>query len=165
LVNTDGVASYMDWWASPSQIRAGTGLISEAAKVRNELAALGALKAPQAGTLDEIFQNLIREICEMQGGMSPVTVAFQGFAIGPTHRYSRPDVYGESADGPGGTESTTVYPVRAQYYFRIAQKDAFLIQQHDEVFKCFKNVGGLWQCNLAPGGKGMVRQLREERAG
>jgi hypothetical protein len=140
-------------------------LISEAAKVRNELATLGVLKAPKAGSLDEIFQNLIRENCEMQGGSLPVKVTFQSLVIGQTHPYGRPDAYGESADGPGGTASTIVYPVRAQYYFRIAHPDAYLIQQHDEVFKCFKNSFGKWQCNPDVGGKGMVKQFREERAG
>jgi hypothetical protein len=55
--------------------------------------------------------------------------------------------------------------VRAQYYFSVAQTDAFLIQQHDEVFKCFKNGFGKWQCNPDVGGKGMIKQFREERAG
>jgi hypothetical protein len=71
-----------DYWASSPQLRAYTGLISDTAKVRNELAALGALKAPNIGSLDEIFQNLIRENCEMQWGRLPVTVAFQSFLIG-----------------------------------------------------------------------------------
>jgi hypothetical protein len=67
LVNNDGEAATWDRWASSSQIRARTGLISETAKARNELIALGALKAPKAGSLDETFQNLIRERYELQG--------------------------------------------------------------------------------------------------
>ena len=93
----------------------------------------------------------------------PATVTFQGFLIGQTHPYGRPDVYGESADGPGGTASTTVYPVSAQYYYRVAYRDAFLTYQQDEVYKCFKNSFGKWQCNPASGGRGMVKKFREER--
>jgi hypothetical protein len=52
-----------------------------------------------AGSLDETFQNLIRENCEIQGGRFPLTVVFQGLVIGGAHPYSRPDVYGESVDG------------------------------------------------------------------
>ena len=166
LVNNDGEASTWDRWASSSQIRARTGLISETAKARNELTALGALKAPKAGSLDETFQNLIRERYELQGSKEfPVTVTFQGFLIGQTHPYARPDVYGESADGPGGTASTTVYPVSAQYIHRHAYRDAFLTYQQDEVYQCFKNSFGKWECNPASGGKGMIKQFREERAG
>jgi hypothetical protein len=128
--------------------------------------ALGALKAPKAGSLDEAFQILVRERYEQQGSKEfPITVTFQGFVIGQTHAYSRPDVYGESADGPGGIASTTVYPVSAQYYVREAYRDAFLTHQHDEVYKCFKNSFGKLQCNLASGGKGTVKRFREERAG
>ena len=166
LVNNDGEAGTWDRWASSSQIRARTGLISETAKARNELIALGALKAPKAGSLDETFQNLIRERYALQGSNEfPVTVAFQGFLVGQTHAYARPDVYGESADGPGGTASTTVYPVSAQYTHRHAYRDAFLTFQQDEVYKCFKNSFGKWQCNPASGGKGMINKFREERAG
>ena len=166
LVNNDGEAGTWDRWASSSQIRARTGLISETAKARNELIALGALKAPKPGSLDETFQNLIRERYELQGRKEfPVTVVFQGFLIGQTHAYARPDVYGESTDGPGGTASTTVYPVSAQYTHRHAYRDAFLTFQQDEVYQCFKNAFGKWQCNPASGGKGMVNKFREERAG
>ncbi len=166
LVNNDGEASTWDRWASASQIRAGTGLISETAKVHNELTALGVLKAPKAGSLDETFQNLIRERYELQGSKEfPVTVTFQGFLIGQTHRYGRADVYGESADGPGGTTGTIVYPVSAQYYYRVAYRDAFLTYQQDEVYKCLKNSFGKWQCNPDVGGKGMIKKFREERAG
>ena len=166
LVNNDGEASAWDRWASSSQIRARTGLISETAKARNELTALGALEAPKAGSLDETFQKLIRERYELQGGKEfPVTVTFQGFLIGHTHPYGRADVYGESADGPGGTANTIVYPVSAQYIHRHAYRDAFLIYQQDEVYKCFKNSFGKWQCNPASGGKGMINKFREERAG
>jgi hypothetical protein len=166
LINHDGVASYMDRWASLSQIRASTGLLSSTVIAHNELMALGALKAPKAGSLDEAFQNLVRERYEQQGSKEfPITVTFQGFVIGQTHAYSRPDVYGESADGPGGIASTTVYPVSAQYYVREAYRDAYLTHQHDEVYKCFKNSFGKWQCNLASGGKGTVKRFREERAG
>ena len=164
LVNNDGEASTWDRWASASQIRARTGLLSETAKAHNELAALGALKAPKAGSLDETFQNLIRERYELQGSKElPVTVTFQGFRIGQTHPYGRPDVNGESADGPGGTGSTTVYPVSAQYYYRVAYRDAFLTYQQDEVYKCFKNSFGKWQCNPDSGGKGAIKKFREER--
>jgi hypothetical protein len=166
LVNNDGEAGTWDRWASSSQIRARTGLISETAKARNELTALGVLKAPKAGSLDETFQSLIRERYELQGSKEfPVTVTFQGFLIGQTHTYGRADVYGESADGPGGTASTTVYPVSAQYIHRHAYRDAFLAYQQDEVYQCFKNSFGKWQCNPASGGKGMVKKFREERAG
>jgi len=166
LVNNDGEAGTWDRWASSSQIRARTGLISETAKARNELTALGAPKAPKAGSLDETLQNLIRERYELQGSKEfPVTVAFQGFLVGQTHAYARPDVYGESADGPGGTASTTVYPVSAQYTHRHAYRDAFLTFQQDEIYKCFKNAFGKWQCNAASGGKGMINKFREERAG
>jgi hypothetical protein len=166
LVNNDGEAGTWDRWASSSQIRARTGLISETAKARNELTALGALKAPKAGSLDETLQNLIRERYELQGSKEfPVTVIFQGFLVGQTHAYARPDVYGESADGPGGTASTTVYPVSAQYTHRHAYRDAFLTFQQDEIYQCFKNAFGKWQCNPASGGKGMINKFREERAG
>ena len=165
LVNNDGEASYMDRWASSSQIRPSTGLISETAKAKKELTALGALKAPKAGSLDETFQNLIRERYELQGSKEfPVTVAFQGFLIGQTHAYARPDVYGESADGPGGTASTTVYPVSAQYTVRTAYRDAFLTGQQDDHYFCFKNAFGKWQCNLGSG-RGTIKKFREERAG
>ena len=166
LVNNDGEASTWDRWASASQIRARTGVISETDQAKNELTALGALNAPKAGSLDETFQKLIRERHEQQGSKEfPVTVTFQGFLIGQTHPYGRPDVYGESADGPGGTANTTVYPVSAQYYFRTAYRDAFLTNQQDERYSCFKNSFGEWQCNLGSGGKGMVKKFREERAG
>jgi hypothetical protein len=166
LVNNDGEAGTWDRWASLSQIRARTGLISETAKARNKLTALGALKAPKAGSLDETFQNLIRERYALQGSKEfPVTVSFQGFLVGQTHAYARPDVYGESADGPGGTASTTVYPVSAEYTHRHAYRDAFLTFQQDEVYQCFKNAFGKWQCNPASGGKGMINKFREERAG
>jgi hypothetical protein len=166
LVNTDGEAATWDRWASSSQIRVRTGLISETAKAHNELTALGALTAPKAGSLEETFQSLIRERYELQGSKEfPVTVTFQGFSIGRTHAYGRADVYGESADGPGGTSSTTVYPVSAQYVHRHAYRDAFLSYQQDEVYQCLKNSFGKWQCNPASGGKGMVNKFREERAG
>ena len=166
LVNNDGEASTWDRWAWSSQIRARTGLISETAKAHNELTALGALKAPKAGSLDETFQTLIRERYELQGSKEfPVTVSFQGFAIGATHLYARPDIHGESTDGPGGIASTTVYPVSAQYIHRHAYRDAFLSYQQDEVYQCFKNSFGKWQCNPASGGKGMLNKFREERAG
>jgi hypothetical protein len=166
LVNTDGEASTWDRFASASQIRERTGLISETAKAHNQLTALGALKAPKTGSNDETFQNLIRERYELQGSKEfPVTVTFQGFVIGQTHPYSRADVYGESADGPGGSTSTTVYPVKAQYFHRHAYRDAFLTYQQDEVYQCFKNSFGKWQCNPASGGKGMIKQFREEKAG
>ena len=164
LVNNDGEASTWDRWASASQIRARTGLISETAKARNELTALGDIKAPKAGSLDETFQKLIRERYELQGSNDlPVTVTFQGFLIGQTHPYGRADVYGESADGPGGTAGTTVYPVSAQYTVRTAYRDAFLTYQWDNVYKCFKNSFGKWQCNQDSGGKGMIKKFREER--
>ena len=166
LVNNDGEAATWNRWASLSQIRVSTGLISETAKARNELIALGALKAPKAGSLDETFQGLIRERYELQGSREfPVTVAFQGFLVGQTHAYARPDVSGESADGPGGIASTIVYPVSAQYTHRHAYRDAFLTFQQDEVYQCFKNSFGKWQCNPASGGKGMVNKFREERTG
>ena len=164
LINTDGEASSWDRWASSSQIRARTGLISETAKANNELTALGALKAPKPGSLDETFRNLIRERYELQGSKEfPVTVTFQGFLIGRTHPYGGPDVRGESADGPGGTAGTTVYPISAQYIHRHAYRDAFLTYQQDEVYKCLKNSFGKWQCNPDSGGKGMVKKFREER--
>ena len=166
LVNNDGEASTWDRWASSSQIRVRTGLISETGKARNELTALGALKAPKAGSLDETFQNLIRERYELQGSKEfPVTVTFQGLLVGQTHPYSRADVYGASADGPGGTASTTVYPVSAQYTHRHAYRDAFLTYQSDERYSCFKNAFGKWECNAASGGRGTIKQFREERAG
>jgi hypothetical protein len=166
LVNNDGEAGTWDRWASSSQIRASTGLLSETAKARNALIALGALKGPKAGSLDETFQNLIRERYELQGSKEfPVMVVFQGFLVGQTHAYGRPDVHGESADGPGGTSSTTVYPVSAQYTHRHAYRDAFLTFQQDEIYQCFKNAFGKWQCNPASGGKGMINKSREERAG
>jgi hypothetical protein len=166
LVNNDGEAATWDRWASSSQIRVSTGLISETAKARNALTALGALNAPKAGSLDETFQGLIRERYELQGTREfPVTVVFQGFLVGQTHAYARPDIYGESTDGPGGTASTTVYPVSAQYIHRHAYRDAFLTYQQDEVYQCFKNAFGKWQCNPASGGKGMLNKFREERAG
>jgi hypothetical protein len=164
LVHHDDDSSNHDNWASSLQLRAPTGLISETAKVRNELAALGALKAPKAGSLDETFQNLIRERSELQGSKElPVTVTFQGFLVGETHRYARPDVDGESADGPGGTANTIVYPVSAQSTVRTAYRDAFLTYQWDERYSCFKNAFGKWDCNLT-GGRGMIKQFREERA-
>ena len=164
LVNNDGEASTWDRWASPSQIRARTGLISETTKAHNELTALGALKPPKAGSLDEVFQNLVRERYELQGSKEfPVTVTFQGFLIGQTHPYARPDLHGESTDGPGGTGSTTVYPVSAQYVHRHAYRDAFLSYQSDERYSCFKDSFGKMQCNATSGGKGTVKQFREER--
>lgn len=166
LVNNDGEAHTWDRWASTAQIRARTGLISPTAKANNELTALGALKAPKAGSLDETFQNLIRERYELQGSKEfPVTVSFQGFLIGQTHPYARADVYGESADGPGGTAGTTVYPVNAQYTHRHAYRDAFLTYQSDERYSCFKNSFGKWECNPGSGGKGTIKQFREERGG
>ena len=165
LVNNEGEASTWDRWASSSQLRARSGLISETTQARNELAALGALKAPNVGSLEETFQNLIRERYALQGSKEfPVTVTFQGLRIGQTHAYSRPDVYGESSDGPGGTAGTTVYPVSAQYYYRVAYRDAFLTYQQDEVYKCLKNSFGKWQCNPDAGGKGTIKKFREERA-
>ena len=165
LVNNDGEASSWDRWASQSQIRARTGLISETAKARNELTALGMLAAPKAGSLDETFQTLIRERYEQQGSREfPVTVTFQRLVIGKAHPYSRPDVTGESADGPGGTAGTTVYPVNAQFYYRTAYRDAFLTNQQDDLFLCFKNGFSKWQCNLGSG-RGTIKKFREERAG
>jgi hypothetical protein len=165
LVNNEGEAHYMDRWASASQIRAPTGVISDTEKARRELAALGALQEPKAGSLDETFQNLIRHRYAQQGSKEfPITVTFQGFLIGQTHRYGSPDVHGESPDGPGGTASTTVYPVSAQYYVREAYRDAFLTHQHDEGYLCFKNAFDKWQCNLGSG-RGTVKRFREERAG
>ena len=164
LVNNDGEASTWDRWASSPQIRARTGLISETTKAHNELTALGALKPPKAGSLDEAFQNLVRERYELQGSKEfPVTVTFQGFLIGQTHPYARPDLHGESTDGPGGTGSTTVYPVSAQYVHRHAYRDAFLSYQSDERYSCFKDSFGKMQCNAVSGGKGTVKQFREER--
>jgi hypothetical protein len=166
LVNNDGEAHTWDRWASASQIRARTGLISPTAQAHNELTALGALKAPKAGSLDETFQKLIRERYEAQESKEiPVTVTFQGLLIGQTHPYARADVYGESSDGPGGTASTTVYPVSGQYTVRKAYRDAFLTYQYDERYSCFKNSFGKWECNATSGGKGMIKQFREERAG
>ena len=165
LVNNDGEASTWDRWASPSQIRPRSGLISETAKARNELTALGVLAAPKAGSLDESFQTLIRERYEQQGSKEfPVTVTFQRLVIGKAHPYTRPDVTGESADGPGGTAGTTVYPVNAQFYYRTAYRDAFLTNQQDDLFLCFKNGFGRWQCNLGSG-RGTIKKFREERAG
>jgi hypothetical protein len=80
------------------------------------------------------------------------------------HPYARADVYGESSDGPGGTASTTVYPVSGQYTVRKAYRDAFLTYQYDERYSCFKNSFGKWECNATSGGKGMIKQFREERA-
>jgi hypothetical protein len=166
LVNNDGEAGTWDRWASSSQIRTRTGLISETAKAHNEVVALGALKAPNAGSLDDTFQTLIRQRYEMQGSSEfPVTVTFQEFVIGHTHAYARPDVYGESADGPSGNANSVVYPVSAKYTHRHAYRDAFLTFQQDEVYQCFKNSFGKWQCNPAAGGKGMINKFREERAG
>jgi len=165
LINNDGEAHTWDRWASLSQVRVSTGLVSPTMLARNELAALTALKAPKAGSLDEIFQNLIRESYELQGSKNfPVTVTFLGFAIGQTHLYARPSDYGESIDGPGGIASTIVYPVSVQFYHRHASSDAFLTYQQDEVYKCFKNGFGKWQCNPSSGGKGLVKKFREERA-
>jgi hypothetical protein len=164
LVNTDSEAHTWDRWASAAQIRARTGMKSSTDEARDELTALGALKAPKAGSLDETFQNLIRERYEQEGSKEfPVTVTFQGFAIGKTHPYGRANVYGESADGPGGTSGTTVYPVSAQYYYRVAFRDAFLSHQQDEVYKCLKNSFGKWQCNPDSGGRGTIKSFREER--
>ena len=141
-------------------------MVSETRKAHDEWTALGTLAAPKAGSLDEIFQNLIRESYELQGSKGfPVTVTFQGFHIGQTHSYARPDVYGESTDGPGGTSSTTVYPVSAQYIHRHANADVFLTYQQDEVYMCFKNAFGKWRCNPASGGKGTIKTLREQRPG
>ena len=164
LVNHDGEASTWDRWASAAQIRARTGLISETAKAHNELAALGALKAPKAGSLDQTFQDLIRQRYESQGNKGfPVTVVFQGFAVGRTHPYAQPDVHSESADGPGGRPNTLVYPVSAQYTHRHSFRDAFLSYQSDERYSCFKNSFEKWECNAASGGRGTIRQFREER--
>jgi hypothetical protein len=166
LVNQEGEAHTWDRWASSSQIRALTGLSSPTVTAQNELAALVALKAPKAGSLDATFQSLIRERYEAQESKEiPVTVVFQGMVIGQTHPYARADVYGESSDGPGGTESTSVYPVSSQYTVRKAYGDAFLTYQYDEHYSCFKNSFGKWECNPNSGGKGMVKQFREERAG
>lgn len=141
-------------------------MISDTARARAELTALGALKAPKVGSLDDTFQNLIRERYELQGSKEfPVSVTFQGLLIGQTHPYARPDVSGESADGPGGTAGTTVYPVSAQYTHRHAYRDAFLTYQSDERYSCFKNSFGKWECNAASGGRGTIKQFREERAG
>jgi hypothetical protein len=93
----------------PSVFRARTGLPSNTTQAHNELIALGALKPPAADSLDETFQKLIRERHELQGSQEfPVTVTFQGFLIGRTHAYGRPDFNGESADGPGGQGQTIV---------------------------------------------------------
>ena len=124
------------------------------------------MKAPGGGSLEETFQSLIRERYQLQGSKEfPVTVTFQGLRIGQTHAYGRADVHGESPDGPGGNASTVVYPVSAQYFHRHAFRDAFLSYQQDEIYKCFKNSFAKWQCNPAHGGRGLVRQFREERAG
>lgn len=164
LVNNDGEASTWNRWASASQIRARTGLISPSDEARNELAALRALEAPRAGSRDETFQRLIRERYEQQESKEiPVTVTFQGFLIGKTHPYARPDVYGQSSDGAGGTAGTTVYPVSAQYTVRKAYRDAFLTFQYDEDYSCFKNSFSKWECNAGSGGRGMVNKFREER--
>lgn len=166
LVNNDGESHSWDRWAASSDIRARTGVLSDTQKAHNELAALGALQAPKAGSLDDAFQSLIRERSEMQGSKEfPVTVVFQGFLIGQAHRYSPPDVRGESSDGPGGTSATSVYPVSAQYTARHAFRDAFLTYQMDERYSCFKSAAGKWTCNAGAGGKGTVKRFREERAG
>ncbi|HVT39214.1 MAG TPA: hypothetical protein VHE78_09210 [Gemmatimonadaceae bacterium] len=166
LVNNDGEAHTWDRWASGPQIRARTGLISETEKARNELAALGAPKLPKAGSFDETFQKLIRDRYELQGSKGfPVTVAFQEFLVGRTRPYGRPDVQGESADGPGGAAGTIVYPVSAHYTVRTAYRDAFLTNQWDERYSCFKNSFGKWDCNLSSGGRGLIKSFREERAG
>jgi len=165
-VNHDGEAHTWDRWASASQIRTPTGLNSPTVTAQKELAAFGALQAPKAGSPDETFQSLIRERYEAQESKEiPVTVVFQGMVIGQRHPYARADVYGQSSDGPGGTESTTVYPVSSQYTVRKAYGDAYLIYQYDEHYSCFKNSFGKWECNPNSGGKGMVKQFREERAG
>jgi hypothetical protein len=72
---------------------------------------------------------------------------------------------GSDGTRPGGTASTTVYPVSAQYTHRHAYRDAFLTFQQDEIYKCFKNAFGKRQCNPASGGKGTIKKFREERAG
>ena len=56
-----------------------------------------------------------------------------------------------------------MYPVSAQYYFRTAYRDAYLTNQQDERFSCFKNAFDAWQCNLGAGGRGTVKTFREER--
>jgi hypothetical protein len=166
LVNNDGEAHTWDRWASSSNLRARTGLISKTEQARRELAALGVLKAPKVGSLDEVFQNLIRESYQLQGSTEfPVTVTFQGLLIGQTHKYARADIYGESSDGPGGAANSIVYPVSAQYFHRHAFRDAFLSYQEDAVYKCFKNAFGKWQCNPDAGGKGRIKDFREERGG
>ena len=165
LVNNEGEAHTWDRWASASQIRGRTGVLSTTDRAKKELTVLGALKAPKVGSLDETFQKLIRERYEAQESKEiPVTVVFQGFVIGQTHPYARADVYGESSDGPGGTTSTTVYPVSGQYTVRKDYRDAFLTYQYDEHYSCFKNSFNKWECNATSGGKGMIKQFREERA-
>jgi hypothetical protein len=164
LVNNDGEQSNADQWRSGLQLRARTGVLSETAIAHNELMALGELKAPHRGSLDEAFQGAIRERYTMRGSKEfPVTVTFQGMLIGKPHKYGKPDVDGESADGPGGSAGTTVYPVTAQYYYRTAYRDAYLTVQQDDVFLCFKNQFREFQCNLGSG-KGVIKSFREQRA-
>ena len=164
VVNNDGEAHTWDRWASADQVRRRTGVLSPTQMAQNAIKALGVLKKPNAGSLDETFQNLIRARWADQGSAAfPVTVTFQGMLIGKTHAYSRPGVDGESADGPGGTARTPVYPVSAQYYHRTAFRDAYLTDQRDDLYLCFKNSFSKWQCNLGSG-KGTVNHFREERA-
>jgi len=164
LVNNDNEAHTWDRWASAAQIRARTGVISETVKAHNALMALGMLNAPKPGSLDETFQSLIRDRYASQGSKEfPVTVTFQGFLIGQTHAYGGPDARGESADGPGGSAGTKVCSVSAQYYYRVAYRDAYLTNQQDDLYLCFKNAFDKWQCNLGSG-NGAVKRYREERA-
>ena len=106
---------------------------------------------------------MVRERYTQEGTKElPVTVVFQAFTIGSRHSYGRADGFGESSDGPGGTRGTTVCPVRAQYYYRTAFRDAFLTAQEDDLFYCLKNEHKEWQCNLGSG-RGTVKRFREER--
>jgi hypothetical protein len=163
LVNADGESHSWDRWASAEQVRKATGLLSPTAMAHNELVALGEMKPPAKGSIDEALQHVIRDRYVSQGTSEfPVTVTFQGLVVGKTHRYGGPDTNGESADGPGGTAGTIVYPVSAQYYYRTAFRDAYLTSQQDNVFYCFKDAFSKWQCNLGPGKSGL-KKWREER--
>jgi hypothetical protein len=165
LVNNDGEQPNQDAWYAGLQLRPRAGALSDTEKAHNELVALGELPAPRPRSWEEAFQGLIRERYTRLGSEElPVTVTFQGMRIGRSHKYGAPDVHGESDDGPGGSAGTIVYPVTAQYYVRTAHPTSYETVQRDDLFLCFRNGFGKWQCN--PGdGKGPIKTYREERAG
>ena len=160
-VHWDDTASFDDMVLPPSQIRARSGsVVSTNTAARQELSALKPLAAPARGSLEATFQDLIRA---RYATGRPVVVTFNGFKIGQTYKYRPPGLGHDSPDGPSGYLGATIYPVSAQYTVRTTYKDAYLTSVHDERFACFKGSFKRWVCNMTTGGRGIIKNLREER--